>query len=92
MQLTEGGRLVVVDATEGDGAGLSLVDSSGASSARIELSPGDSFTVTDGRHVSVRYRFVRVKEARAVLEERTWHRPPDGPTEEGVREISVGAY
>jgi hypothetical protein len=88
LQFKEDGSVVVV----GDRAALTLSDSDGAAASRMNVSRGDTFSLSDRRHAAARYTFLGFDGGRAVFEERTWHRPPDGPSEETVTRISVGAY
>ena len=92
VRIAEDGTVMVTDATEGNGAAMMLLDSQRKGVESVTLSVGDTFTLTDGRHVGTAYEFLGVRGARAVFKERKWHRTPEGPSEETLTEISVSGY
>jgi hypothetical protein len=60
---------------------------------RLTLRPGDSFLLTEGHHVSVVLKLVRVTGGQIIVDEATTHRPPNEPRSTTVvRRIKVSPY
>ena len=93
LSITDPHHIEVVDAKSGDGRALSLI-ADGNIEDRCIVSPGESFSLSDHRHVYIEFKLLRIEGDTAVLKENATFNAVsfgDGLSEK-TRTISIQPY